>query len=173
MRTVFLLQAVFLVETVNTSTGVNKLLLAGVERVTLGANFNLDVLFGRTSLNNCTTRASDSSLFVLGMDTFLHEFHLSHQISVKRQTALPLVQTLEYNSICKRVLQVLFLFCLQRRRICEPSCAAQKRAQSFRAASAPSRNCHVRWTEEMDIFSRVVWISTRSGPKETQSSPGS
>ena len=132
-----------------------------------------DVLFGRTSLNNCTTRASDSSLFVLGMDTFLHEFHLSHQISVKRQTALPLVQTLEYNSICKRVLQVLFLFCLQRRRICEPPCAAQKRAQSFRAASAPSRNCHVRWTEEMDIFSRVVWISTRSGPKETQSSPGS
>ena len=44
MRTVFLLQAVFLVETVDTSTGVNKLLLAGVERVTLGANFNLDVL---------------------------------------------------------------------------------------------------------------------------------
>ena len=98
MRTVFLLQAVFLVETVDTSTGVNKLLLAGVERVTLGANFNLDVLLGRTSLNNCTTRASDSSLFVLGMDTFLHEFHLSHQISVKRQTALPLVQTLEYSS---------------------------------------------------------------------------
>ena len=74
------------------------LLLAGVERVTLGANFNLDVLLGRTSLNNCTTRASDSRLFVLGMDTFLHGFHLSHQISVKRQTALPLVQTLEYSS---------------------------------------------------------------------------
>ena len=108
MRTVFLLQAVFLVETVNTSTGVNKLLLAGVERVTLGANFNLDVLFGRTSLNNCTTRASDSSLFVLGMDTFLHEFHLSHQISVKRQTALPLVQTLGYLITKFPTMQVVF-----------------------------------------------------------------
>ena len=104
VRTCFLLQTVFSVETVDTSTGVNKLLLAGVERVTLGANFNLDVLFGRTSLNNCTTRASDSSLFVLGMDTFLHEFHLSHQISVKRQTALPLVQTPRYSTTgCARM----------------------------------------------------------------------
>ena len=93
-----LLQTVFLVETVHAAACIHKLLLAGIERVALGANFNLNVLFGRTSLNNCTTRASDSSLFVLGMDTFLHEFHLSHQISVKRQTALPLVQTLEYSS---------------------------------------------------------------------------
>ena len=45
--------------------------------------------------------------------------------------------------------------------------------QSFSASNAPSRKRQVRWTEEMDIFSRVVWISTRSGPKETQSSPGS
>ena len=113
MRTVFLLQAVFLVETVNTSTGVNKLLLAGVERVTLGANFNLDVLLGRTSLNNCTTRASDSRLFVLGMDTFLHGFHLSHQISVKRQTALPLVQTPRYSITARPVLQVFFSFLMK------------------------------------------------------------
>ena len=28
-----------------------------------------------------------------------------------------------------------------------------------------------RCTEEMDIFSRKVWISFRSGPKDTQSSP--
>ena len=110
VRTCFLLQAVFSVETVDTSTGVNELLLAGVERVTLGANFNLDVLFGRTSLNNCTTRASDSSLFVLGMDTFLHEFHLSHQISVKRQTALPLVQTPRYITTEKNRLQGFFYF---------------------------------------------------------------
>lgn len=108
VRTCFLLQTVFSVETVDTSTGVNKLLLAGVERVTLGANFNLDVLFCRTSLNNCTTRASDSSLFVLGMDTFLHEFHLSHQISVKRQNALPLVQTPEYFIIGFSKMQAIF-----------------------------------------------------------------
>ena len=99
-----LLQAETLLEAIHTAAGIDELLLAGVERVTLGANFNLDVLFGRTSLNNCTTRASDSSLFVLGMDTFLHEFHLSHQISVKRQTALPLVQTPRYSTTgCARM----------------------------------------------------------------------
>ena len=71
-----LLQTELLVETVNTSTGVNQLLLAGIERVALGANFNLDVLFGGAGLNNLAARASDCSLFVLRMDTFLHCFHL-------------------------------------------------------------------------------------------------
>ena len=103
-----LVQAVTLLETVYTSTRINQLLAAGVERMALGANFNLDVLLGRTSLNNCTTRASDSSLFVLGMDTFLHEFHLSHQISVKRHNALPLVQTPEYFITKNPKLQAIF-----------------------------------------------------------------
>ena len=71
-----LLQAETLVETVNTSTGVNQLLLAGIERVALGANFNLNVLLGRTGLNNLAARASDRSLFVLRMGSFLHCIHL-------------------------------------------------------------------------------------------------
>ena len=71
-----LLQTVFLVETVNTSTSINQLLLAGIERVALGADFNFDVLFGGTGLDDFTTCASDRSLFVLGMDTFLHSVHL-------------------------------------------------------------------------------------------------
>ena len=104
VRTVFLLQAVFLVETVNTSTGVNKLLLAGVEGMALRADFNLDVLLCGTGCENVATGTADRSLFVLGMDTFLHEFHLSHQISVKRQTALPLVQTPRYSTTgCARM----------------------------------------------------------------------
>jgi hypothetical protein len=68
----FLLQTVFLVETINTSTGVNQLLLAGVERVALGADFNLDVLFGGAGLNDLAACASDGRLLVLGVDTFLH-----------------------------------------------------------------------------------------------------
>ena len=44
-----LLQAKPLVEPINTSTGVNQLLLAGIERVALGADLNTNVLLGRTS----------------------------------------------------------------------------------------------------------------------------
>ena len=71
-----LLQTELLVETVNTSTGVNQLLLAGIERVALGANFDLDVLLRGTGLNDLTARASNRRLFVLRMDSFLHCFHL-------------------------------------------------------------------------------------------------
>ena len=67
-----LLQAESLVETVNTSTGVNQLLLAGIERVALGADFNSDVLLGRTSGKDIAASAADGSLIVLGMETFLH-----------------------------------------------------------------------------------------------------
>ena len=72
----FLLQAESLVETVNTSTGVNQLLLAGIERVALGADFNTDVLLSRTGREDVTTGTANGSLFVVGMDTFLHFVHL-------------------------------------------------------------------------------------------------
>jgi len=71
-----LLQAKSLVETVNTSTGVNQLLLAGIERVALGAEFNLDVLLGRASGKDVTASTTNGSLFVVGVDTFLHIVHL-------------------------------------------------------------------------------------------------
>ena len=71
-----LLQAKSLVETVYTSTGVNQLLFAGIERVALGANFNLDILFGGAAGKSVTARATNSSLLVIGMDAFLHFIHL-------------------------------------------------------------------------------------------------
>ena len=67
-----LLQAKTLVETINTSTGVNQLLLAGIERVALGADFDSDVLLGGTSSKDIAASAADGSLIVLGMETFLH-----------------------------------------------------------------------------------------------------
>ena len=76
MRNLVLLQAETLVETIDTSTGVNQLLLAGIERVALGADFDSDVLLGRTSGKSVATCTADSGLFVLGMDTFLHFVHL-------------------------------------------------------------------------------------------------
>ena len=71
-----LLQAESLVETINTSTGVNQLLLAGIERVALGADFNADVLLGGAGRKDVATGTANRSLFVLGMDTFLHVVHL-------------------------------------------------------------------------------------------------
>ena len=76
MRVKFLLQTESLIETINTSTGVNQLLSAGIERVALGADFNLDVLLGRTGCKDVTASATNGCLFVIGMDTFLHVVHL-------------------------------------------------------------------------------------------------
>ncbi len=71
-----LLQAKALVETVDTSTGVNQLLLAGIERVALGADFNPDVLLGGAGRKDIATGTANCGLFVFGMDTFLHLVHL-------------------------------------------------------------------------------------------------
>ena len=76
MRVSFLLQIKSLVEPINTSTGVNQLLLAGIERVALGTDFDTDVLLGGTGSKSITTGAADGSLFVLGMDAFSHVVHL-------------------------------------------------------------------------------------------------
>ena len=73
---VFLLQAEALVEAINTSTGVNQLLLAGIERVALGADLNTNVLLSGASRKDIATGTADRGLFVLGMDTFLHLVHL-------------------------------------------------------------------------------------------------
>ncbi len=79
-----LLQTKSLVETVNTSTGVNQLLLAGIERVALGADFNSDVLLCGTGGKSVATGTTDGSLLVLGMDAFSHVVHLFLLISKGR-----------------------------------------------------------------------------------------
>ena len=76
VRTSLLLQAESLVEPINTSTGVNQLLLAGIERVALGADLNADVLLGGAGRKDVATGTANRGLFVLGMDTFLHVVHL-------------------------------------------------------------------------------------------------
>ena len=76
MRIFVLLQAETLVEAINTSTGVNQLLLAGIERVALGADLNTNVLLGGASGKDIATSAANGGLFVIGMDTFLHFVHL-------------------------------------------------------------------------------------------------
>ena len=66
------LQAETLVELGHASAGIDQLLLASEEGVTLRAHFYLDVFLGRTCLNHITAGASNSSLLIIGMDSFLH-----------------------------------------------------------------------------------------------------
>ena len=67
-----LVQAELLVELRNASAGIHQLLLTREEGVTLRADFHLDILLGRTCLNHITAGASNRSLLIIGMDSFLH-----------------------------------------------------------------------------------------------------
>ena len=76
MQALSLLQIESLVETVDTSTGINQLLLAGIERVALGADFDSDLLLGGASGKYVATSAADCGLLVVRMDAFSHFVHL-------------------------------------------------------------------------------------------------
>ena len=59
-------------ETINASAGIDELLLAGIERMALRANFHLDVLLGRLSLDHVAAVAGDGRLVQGRMDVLLH-----------------------------------------------------------------------------------------------------
>ena len=65
-------QTELLVEAADASASIHHLLLAGEEGVTLGANFDSDVLFGGSCLNHVATGTPDCGPLVGGMDAFLH-----------------------------------------------------------------------------------------------------
>ena len=78
----FLFNAVFLVELLNTSIGSCSLLLTGVERMALRANFYVDFRLCGAGHESIAAVAGYSCLIVLGMDSFFHRFHLSMIITV-------------------------------------------------------------------------------------------
>ena len=65
-----------LLELIYTSACIDELLLAGEEGMTLGANFNLHVTFGRTGYNSLAACALDCNFLVFGMESFFHDIHL-------------------------------------------------------------------------------------------------
>ena len=71
-----LVQAELLVELGNAAAGIDQLLLASVEGVALGANFDVDLGLGGTSLDDVAACASDGAVNVVRMDTLFHSFHL-------------------------------------------------------------------------------------------------
>ena len=65
--------SVLLAELVDATAGVDDLLLARVERVAAGADFDLQVMTQRGAGNEAVTAAADHvDLFVFGMDAVFH-----------------------------------------------------------------------------------------------------
>ena len=81
LSTILVCETVFLVETIHTSTRVNQLLLAGIERVTLGADFDANILLGGTGLDHFAAGTTNGGVLIIGMDASLHAVHLFHKRS--------------------------------------------------------------------------------------------
>ena len=61
-----------LVEAINTSAGIDELLLTRKEGMAFGANFNADILAGGAGLDLRAARAADDGGLILGMDVLFH-----------------------------------------------------------------------------------------------------
>ena len=77
---VFAVQIVLTIELLDTATSCNGLLLTGVERMALGADFYCDFRNSRTNREFITAMASNLCLIVLRMNSFLHGVHLFHGV---------------------------------------------------------------------------------------------
>ena len=75
------LHAVALLETIDASAAVYELLLAGEERMALGANVNAQFLLHRTGLEGFTAYAANNRLTIVRMDLLFHLSHLSHRLA--------------------------------------------------------------------------------------------
>src|ERR1039457_1841214 len=63
-------------ETLNTSSSIDKLLFAGKKRMTGGADLGVDLLAGRAGLETVATQALHSGIRIHWVDTFFHFFLL-------------------------------------------------------------------------------------------------
>lgn len=67
---------VLLVELIDTATNLASLLSSGIERMALGANFDVDAFLGRSGYEGVTTVAGNGCLIVIRLNIFAHDFHL-------------------------------------------------------------------------------------------------
>ena len=78
-----LVQAELLVELGNASAGIDQLLLAGVERMALAANFNADLRLGIAGMDHVAACAGNGAIHIVGMNTLLHFHFTSFSIMTK------------------------------------------------------------------------------------------
>ena len=81
-----LLNVETLLESVNTSACVNKLLLSCIEWVAFWADFNLDVFFCRHCFNNITAVACNCCFHKIRMDSLFHDCHLFQLLFVNHSS---------------------------------------------------------------------------------------
>ena len=63
-----------LLKAIHASAAVHQLLLAGVEGVALGANFDLQLALDGAGFERLTAHATDGRLAIFGMDLLFHAF---------------------------------------------------------------------------------------------------
>ena len=73
----FLLHSKLLIELINSTLSGSSLLVSGVERMTLGTNFHVNLRLCRTGHKSVSTVASYRCLIVAWMNVFSHIFPLS------------------------------------------------------------------------------------------------
>ena len=75
-------------ETINTTASIYQLLLAGIERMALGADIHLHLFLRGTGFKCFTAYAANDAFAVLGMDVFLHCCFTSfaYAMAVNRKT---------------------------------------------------------------------------------------
>ena len=93
---VYQLKTISLFELIDTSTGINQLLLAREEGMAVAANIYLQnvAFFRRTSFERSSTSASNSYFVIFGMNISFHYFHLA----------------VNFLSICFPIIQLFFPF---------------------------------------------------------------
>ena len=73
-----MLNIVALLESVYAAAGINELLLAGIEGMALGADFNTKLFLGGSAFEGLAAQATNGCYLIFGMDLFFHrKFHLS------------------------------------------------------------------------------------------------
>ena len=70
------LNAELFLKAIDTAAGIHKLLLACEKRVTLGTDFNTDILLGGGGFNLFAAGAPNGGFIIVGMDSLLHRLHL-------------------------------------------------------------------------------------------------
>ena len=102
-----LVEIELLLELINSTACINKLLLAGEEGMAFGTNINLNVILNGLGNIFSATSTLDSGGLVIGMETLLHfKYPLFHIL--KEQTP----QYLTFNSITRETLNCNTFFCL-------------------------------------------------------------
>ena len=69
-------------EALDAATGIDQLLLAGVERVALAANFDVDLRLGVTGVDHVAAGAGNRAVHVVRMDALLHGSFTSFSIMI-------------------------------------------------------------------------------------------